>query len=125
MMMNFFKKNKLYFLIIILVLFFIYHRWFLSLDIFSRGDWSFLYVESIKNNFLLDNTWLNNSLGQLNIGLSFYFIYKFLWYVLSFLDYDLVLRLTIFAPVVFISFFSSFFLAKKILGKNSKNCQFS
>ncbi|OGZ67606.1 MAG: hypothetical protein A3D35_02450 [Candidatus Staskawiczbacteria bacterium RIFCSPHIGHO2_02_FULL_34_9] len=116
-MINFLRKYWWH-LLVILGLIIIYHQWVLNPGIFSSSDWSFLYNESIRNNLLTINTWTSASMGGLNIGLPLYFIYNFIWYILRFLDYAFILKLTIFFPIIFVSFLSSFLLSKKILGNN-------
>lgn len=111
-------KNMLVLAIALVFLLLVYQRWFFHLDILTAGDWSFLYAETIKSNFLTENTWSSSGFGEFNVVLSFFFVYKVLIYLLSFLEFKFILRLLFMAPTVFVGFFSLFLLTKKMLGNN-------
>jgi len=112
---------KYIFPILLFIISFITHiEWFKPNSVITANDFTYYYTEAAKK--LDDNyrSWVNyEGLGKPNIQYYFYFS-KFL--LISFftnlgLSYNLTIKLVLLLPVVLLSYFSPYFLAKQVFKK--------
>lgn len=115
------KISTLLVVIVILVLNIVaYHRWFFGNNILTSGDWGYAYPESIRELFVIPQTWTANSnIGSINLGLTFApkFILNGLLAKFN-VSTQLNSQITYLWPIVIFSALGYFFLGKKVVGSN-------
>lgn len=118
-------KNKLLFLIVlVIVVGFLFRNWFSS-GLISSGDFGYLYNETIAQMqgvpYLWDTSFGNGLGGDISFILplnTFYFMSAFVLHTLFGFDWVLIERLVWFWPYLFVSIFSSIYVFKNMFPKN-------
>src|SRR5947208_978563 len=110
-----FQKNKtiLYLLVLIGISLLVYRQW-LSLSVFAYGDWSFAFSENLKE-YIFPSVWGIHG-GPLVWQYFFVLIFGALGRLC--LDFNIVEKITVFWPIIFIIPISSFLLVKRITKSN-------
>ncbi len=103
------------FLILALILL-VSRNWFLSPSSISFGDAGFYFLEQIKEFAFVPFLWSSGSLGGTTLVLNSFFYLKLPLVFLSVFDLPwwLIERLCWYFPFLFLTFFSAFFLLKKL-----------
>ena len=92
-----------------------YWQWWFKWDIITYSDWSFHYVESMKEFMSSPYVWSNSSFGNVVLTSAFYPI-RLLMGVCSYLfSFALVERLVFFFPYTILGPLGSFLLCRKII----------
>lgn len=118
--MRFFKKNSVFFYIFVLLLISaaVYRNW-LSINIFTNGDWPFAFASTIKETLHFFSWSFINGLGSVNFVL-WRFPFDYAYGIIGLLGYGTSVsdKILVFWPTLIVSNLATFFLIRKITKSN-------
>ncbi len=97
----------------------VFHDWFFSSGIFTYGDWGQNFRELSEGYFALPQIWLTDGLGTTNLAASIYPLRLIEGIIAKIgVEWPLIERLLFLWPSVLLPAFSSFWLARAVIGSN-------